>query len=132
MRAGETSVARDVAMRRAGLLAHAALLALAAVLAAAPAHAASDEVDKNGAPVPSISTSLPNSGDPGGVRKWLYERGLTYSFVLTSEVHGDVAGGIRPGAVFQGKLETIVKADLDKMLGLRGLSFFANSFEIHN
>jgi porin len=118
-------------MTRSAAVAH-ALLALAAVLAAAPAFAASDEVDKNGAPVPSISTSLPNNGDSGGIRKWLYERGLTFSFVLTSEVLGDVAGGMRQGAVFQGKLETIVKADLEKMLGLRGLSFFANSFEIHN
>jgi porin len=109
-----------------------ALLALAAVLmAAAPAFAAPDEVDKNGAPVPSVSTSLPNP-DPGGMRKWLYERGLTFSVVLTSEVLGDVAGGMRRGAVFQGKLETIVKADLEKMFGLRGLSLFANSFEIHN
>ena len=55
-----------------------------------------------------------------------------YGFVLTSEVLGDVAGGMRTGAVFQGKLETIVKADLEKMFGLRGLSFFANSFQIHN
>jgi len=66
------------------------------------------------------------------MRKWLSERGLTYSFVLTSEVLGDVSGGVRTGAVFQGKLETIVKADLEKMFGLRGLNFFANSFQIHN
>ena len=66
------------------------------------------------------------------MRKWLYDRGLTYSFVLTSELLGDVAGGMRTGAVFQGKLETIIKADLEKMFGLRGLSFFANSFLIHN
>ena len=39
---------------------------------------------------------------------------------------------MRTGGVFQGKLETIVKADLEKMLGLRGLSFFTNSFLIHN
>lgn len=86
----------------------------------------------NGVPPVSIATSLPNGGDPGGMRKWLSDRGLTYSFVLTSELLADVAGGVRTGAVFQGKLETIVKADLDKMLGLRGLSFFANAFQIHN
>jgi porin len=109
-----------------------ALLVLAIACAAAPARAASDEVDSKGAPIPSIGTSLPGNGDPGGVRKWLYERGLTYSFVLTSELLGDVAGGMRRGAVFQGKLETIVRADLEKMFGLRGLSFFTNSFLIHN
>jgi hypothetical protein len=80
----------------------------------------------------AIATSLPDGGDPGGMRKWLFDRGLSYSFVLTSEVLGDVAGGMRTGAVFQGTLETIVKADLDKMFGLRGSSFFANSFQIHN
>src|SRR6187551_2062368 len=70
---------------------------------------------KGGVPPSSIATSLPDGGDPGGMRKWLFDRGLSYSFVLTSEVLGDVAGGMRTGAVFQGKLETIVKADLEKM-----------------
>jgi len=114
-------------IRRAG-----AALALAVILAAAPARAASDDVDSNGAPIPSIATSLPGNGDPGSMRKWLYERGFTYSFVLTSEILGGAAGGMRRGAVFQGKLETIVTGDLEKMLGLRGLTFFTNSFQIHN
>ena len=107
-------------------------LAFALLFASTGANAAADEVDKSGAPVPSISASLPQSGDPGGVRRWLYEHGLSYSFVLTSEVLSDVSGGIRQGGVFQGKLETILKADLEKALGLRGLSFFTNSFLIHN
>jgi porin len=106
--------------------------ALLLALAFAPVAAlAADELDKNGAPVPSISTSLPGNPD-SGIRKWLYDRGLTYSFVLTSEVLGNVAGGLRGGAVFQGKLETIIRADLEKMLGLPGLSFFANAAQIHN
>jgi porin len=93
---------------------------------------ADDDAWKDGIPPGSIAGSLPHNGDPGGMRKWLSERGLTYSFVLTSEGHADVAGGMRQGAVFQGKLETIVKADLEKMFGLKGLSFFTNSFVIHN
>jgi porin len=109
----------------------AAAIASAIGLAATPALAA-DELDKTGAPIPSIASSLPHNGDPSGLRKWLYEHGLTFSFVLTSEGHADVAGGMRQGGVFQGKLETIIKADLEKMLGLRGLTFFTNSFEIHN
>lgn len=107
------------------------LVALGGVALSAGSALAADEW-KDGVPPSSIATSLPNGGDPGGIRKWLFERGLTYSFVLTSESLGDVAGGMRTGAVFQGKLETIVKADLEKMFGLRGLSFFANSFQIHN
>ena len=108
------------------------LIALLGCALSAGAALADEEKWKDGVPPSSIATSLPQNGDPGGMRKWLSERGLTYSFVLTSEVLGDVSGGVRTGAVFQGKLETIVKADLEKMLGLRGLSFFANSFQIHN
>jgi porin len=108
------------------------LIALLGCVLCAGAALADEEKWKDGVPPSSIATSLPQNGDPGGMRKWLSERGLTYSLVLTSEVLGDVAGGARTGAVFQGKLETIVKADLEKMLGLRGLSFFANAFQIHN
>ena len=108
------------------------LIALLGCVLSAGAALADDEKWKDGVPPSSIAASLPQNGDPGGMRKWLSERGLTYSLVLTSEVLGDVAGGVRTGAVFQGKLETIVKADLEKMLGLRGLSFFANAFQIHN
>jgi porin len=103
------------------------------LLGSSPALADDDEpLDSHGAPVPSVSTSLPQSGDPGGVRKWLYERGLTYSFYLTSEVLADVSGGMRRGATYQGKLETDIKLDLEKAAGLKGLSFFANIFQIHN
>src|SRR5262245_58032081 len=87
----------------------AAICALLAFAVMSSARAATDEVDANGAPVPSISTSLPGNPDKG-LRKWLAERGLTYSFVLTSEVLGNVAGGMRTGGVFQGKFETIIKA----------------------
>ena len=103
---------------------------LGCALCAGPALAADEW--PNGVPPSSIATSLPNGGDPGGMRKWLFDRGLSYSFVLTSDVLGNVSGGIRTGAVFHGKLETIVKADLEKMFGLRGLSFFANTFQFHN
>jgi porin len=108
------------------------LFAAAAFVACGQTALADDDDWKDGIPPGSIASSLPNNGDPGGIRKWLSERGLTYSFVLTSEGHADVAGGMRRGAVFQGKLETIVKADLEKMFGLKGLSFFTNSFVIHN
>jgi len=111
-----------------------ACLALALILVAgAPARADDeDPVDKNGAPIPSVATSLPNNGDPDGMRKWLYEHGLTYSFTLYSEVLSDVAGGMRRGTTFQGKLEADLKIDLEKMANFKGLTFFTNIFQIHN
>ena len=79
---------------------------------------------------PSIATSLPHKGDPAGVRKWLADRGVNFGFILTTEGLANVSGGIRRGAVFEGKLETFVHADLEKLAGFSGLSFYANSFQI--
>jgi len=52
--------------------------------------------------------------------------------VLTSEILGGAAGGMRRRrGLPKASLETIVTGDLEKMLGLRGLTFFTNSFQIH-
>jgi porin len=85
----------------------------------------------NGIPSPSIATSLPANGDPGGMRWRLSEVGVTYGFIYTSEVIGNTTGGLRRGAIFEGLLEAYVEADLEKLAGFRGLSFFSNSFQIH-
>ena len=82
-------------------------------------------------PLPSIATSLPANGDPAGIRKWLSERGVTYGLVYTSEALGNVSGGIRQGALYGGKLEAAVSANLEKLIGWQGLSFFSNAFQIH-
>lgn len=115
-------------MRRSSIV----LFLIALGIAARASAAVADDFDANGIPPSSIATSLPNNGDPGGMRKWLRDRGLTYSLVYTGEVLGNIAGGLRQGAVFQGRLEAMVNADLEKILGLRGLSFFVNGFQIHN
>ena len=107
-------------------------IALGAILLLSTASSLAADEWTDGIPPSSIATSLPNNGDPGGIRKWLSERGLTYSFVYTGEVLGNVAGGLRRGGVYQGRLEGMVNADLEKILGLRGLSFFVNGFQIHN
>jgi porin len=106
------------------------LLASGLFLTAAPVVDASAE-PSDGIPVPSIATSLPANGDPTGVRKWLSERGITYGVVYTSEALGNVSGGIRRGALYGGKLETAVSANLEKLIGWQGLSFFSNAFQIH-
>ena len=106
------------------------LLAAGLLLAASPmADAAAEPSD--GIPVPSIATSLPANGDPAGIRKWLSERGVTYGVVYTGEALGNVSGGIRQGALYGGKLEMAVSANLEKLIGWQGLSFFSNAFQIH-
>lgn len=86
----------------------------------------------NGIPDPSIATSLPSNGDPTGARKRLADRGVVYGLEYTSDVLSNVHGGRQTGTVFQGKLQGILTVDFEKLAGWKGLSFFANAFQIHN
>lgn len=105
-------------------------LATAVFVGALPMADASAEPSA-GIPSSSIATSLPANGDPSGIRKWLSERGITYGLVYTGEAFGSVSGGIRRGALYGGKLEGFVSANLEKLAGWQGLSFFSNAFQIH-
>jgi porin len=103
-------------------------------LIAAPEAAAQAWWDgvENGIPVPSVATSLPHNGDPGGVRKSLAARGIVYGLEYTNDTLANLRGGLRTGTINQGKLHGILSVDLDRLFGLQGLSFFANAFQIHN
>ncbi len=111
----------------------AAGLASAGFLGASPASAQVwwTELDDDFLPKPSIGSSLPGNGDPGGGRKWLAERGILLGLEYTADLLSNVDGGARTGTVYQGKLQGIVAIDFGK-LGLDGLSLFANFFQIHN
>ena len=82
--------------------------------------------------MPSIASSLPNKGDPGGYRKWLGERGVVYGLEYTNDVLSNVRGGTRTGTIDQGKLHGILTVDFGKLAGWDGLSLFGNFFQIHN
>ncbi|MBS0525271.1 MAG: carbohydrate porin [Proteobacteria bacterium] len=90
-----------------------------------------DELEDGFLPVPSVGSSLPHRGDPGGVRKWLGDRGIVLGLEYTSDVLSNVSGGTTTGTIYQGKLQGILTVDFGK-LGLDGLSLFANAFQIHN
>jgi porin len=102
---------------------------LAALLVASPAVA--EDKSPDGIPSPSIATSLPFNGDPTGLRRWLATHGITYGLSYTSEVLGNPSGGVRQGGLYESKLEGFVAADLEKLVGRNGLSFFTNAFQIH-
>ena len=87
---------------------------------------------EDGRPTPSIASSLPYKGDPGGFRKWLGERGIVYGLEYTNDVLANVHGGLRTGTIDQGKLQGILTVDFGKLAGFQGLSLFANFFQIHN
>ena len=87
---------------------------------------------KDGRPVPSFASSLPDNGDPYGYRKWLGDRGVVYGLEYTNDVLSNVHGGIRTGTIDQGKFQGIVTVDFGKLAGWDGLSMFANFFQIYN
>lgn len=103
----------------------------AALLVAGPALAEDGDKNPAGIPSPSIATSLPANSDPTGMRRWFATRGITYGLSYTSEVLGNPSGGVRRGGIYEGKLEGFVVANLQKLIGWNGLSFFSNAFQTH-
>ena len=79
---------------------------------------------------PSIADSLPDP-DPGGIRASLGRRGVTYSLTYIGEGLGNVSGGIRRGAVYQGRLDAQIDVDFEALAGLPGLGVHANAYQIH-
>ena len=65
-------------------------------------------------------------------RKSLQARGLAYALIYTNAVMGNVTGGLRRTALYEGKLEASVTADLEKLAGWSGLSFYVNVFQLHH
>jgi porin len=93
--------------------------------------AVAEDAPAGGIVAPSIATSLPADGDPSGMRKQLGDNGISYSFVYTGELLGNVSGGVRRGSIYEGKLEGLLNIDFDKLSGWKGLNLFANGFQIH-
>ncbi len=92
------------------------------------------DTTSNGIPDSSIATSLPDNGDPTGLRKRLSERGIVYGLEYTNDVLSNLRGGLKTGTVDQGKIQGVLTVDFEKLTGAygSGLSLFANFFQIHN
>jgi porin len=82
-------------------------------------------------PDPSIGSTFPAIADPFGVRRALGCHGITYGFNYLGEVLGNVSGGARQGAIYEGRLEGVVDIDLEKLMGWHGGAVHANGYWIH-
>ncbi len=71
------------------------------------------------------------TGDWGGWRSQLAEKGLKLSGVYTGEVLGDPSGGVKQRATAEGLLEVDVDGDLDALAGWKGATMHASLFQIH-
>jgi porin len=108
-----------------------ALLTLTGATAGQAGDDKDNETAKTGIPSPSIATSLPSElADPGGIRRAMAERGVTYKLNYTGEVLGNVTGGIQRGAVYDGLIELVFDIDLEKKFGWKGATFHTNVFQI--
>jgi porin len=110
---------------------HCALLGVVVVMGAVSARAQQAPSDI-GITEPSIATSLPQNGDASGFRKRLYDHGVSYNLIYTNDVLSNLSGGIRRGTIDQGKLETQLYLDLEKLVGWKDWTFYANAFGIYN
>jgi porin len=103
---------------------------LASPLPAARAQDATDMVP--GAPSPSLSSSLPEPlRSFGGLRPFLAEHGVTFQINHTGDAFAHVSGGLDQGLSYAGRLETIIEADLGKIVGWQDATFHIGSYWIH-
>lgn len=65
-------------------------------------------------------------------RKALGDKGIGYALVYTNALLGNASGGLRRIALYEGKVEASIAADLEKLARMNGLSFYANVFQLHH
>jgi porin len=71
------------------------------------------------------------SGNRGGLRDTLADRGVTLGLQEQSEVWGNLSGGLNRGAVYDGRTTASIRLDLEKLAGWTGGTFFVSGYQIH-
>jgi porin len=105
-----------------------AIIALATGASSAGAAMAKDQ-DK---PVPSVWEQPTLTGDWGGARTALKDKGIDITLNYINEVFGVMSGGTNRRSSYEGRLEFSVDTDLQKLIGLPGASTHVTIFQIHN
>ncbi len=70
-------------------------------------------------------------GDMGGLRPWLGNYGVTLSIQETSELFGNLTGGIKRGLSYDGATQFGLNVDMEKAMGIKGGQFFVDALQIH-
>ena len=78
-----------------------------------------------------ISRSATLLGDMGGLRTWLSKYGMSLSIQETSEVLGNVSGGINKGFEYDGLTQMVLQMDTQRAFGLHGGTFNISGLQIH-
>ncbi|HYS63607.1 MAG TPA: carbohydrate porin, partial [Paraburkholderia sp.] len=70
-------------------------------------------------------------GDMGGLRPWLGKYGVTLTVTETSEILGNLRGGLARGAAYDGVTTAAVQLDTQEAFGLPGGQFNVSALQIH-
>jgi len=70
-------------------------------------------------------------GDMGGLRPWLSKYGVSLNILETSEVLGNVSGGINQGFEYDGLTQMILQWDTQRALNWYGGTFNVSGLQIH-
>lgn len=68
------------------------------------------------------------TGDWGGTRTKLTDKGVTFGFDITHDLLGNPSGGVNQATVNDGCIELFLDLDFEKLAGLKGSSFHANTY----
>ena len=71
------------------------------------------------------------TGDWGGLRTTLAERGVIFNFTYTADGFGVVSGGLKRGVLYNDILDLGTDIDLEKLVGWKGGHFHVNAFYPH-
>ncbi len=89
-----------------------------------------------------LAATMAFTGQPAAAADWrdpglkalndrLSEWGVAFSVTYIGEALGNASGGIRRGAIFEGRLDVGIDIDLEKAAGWHGATLHANAFQIH-
>ncbi len=78
-----------------------------------------------------ISRSSAMLGDMWGLRPWLGQYGMTFDLEETSEVLGNVSGGIHQSADYDGLTQMDLQLDTQRAFGVYGGTFNVSALQIH-
>src|SRR5471030_3129834 len=102
--------------------------ALLAYAVSAPARAV-DGRDQGTLPSPGVAPSA--LSDIDNARAALLKKGIQLQLIYFGELLGNPTGGVRQGAIYDGRLGFLVDADLEKILGWNGATFHFSVHQIH-
>jgi len=118
---------------RAAALKYRWLIALSLLTASAGMAVAQEDkkVDDDKPADPDTGESTVEERTLGVLPNPFEKYGIKFAATYIGEGLGNPSGGLQQGAIYEGRLNLAVDADLQKLFGLQQLTFHANMFQIH-